>query len=89
MAKDTALWIEARDRAQFVRDFLAVDSTQSGGYLDELSADVLALVPIVEAAKAFTDDVTCLDTDCTHNVCLLNRAFAQVREGAKSQASTR
>jgi hypothetical protein len=40
---------EIRDRAEFVQDFLRADSSQAGGYLDELSADVLRLLTALDA----------------------------------------
>jgi hypothetical protein len=40
--------VEIRDRAEFVQSFIRGDSDQSGGYLDELSTDVLRLLAALE-----------------------------------------
>jgi hypothetical protein len=34
-----------------------------------------ALLDVAEAALSFADFATCLDPDCEHKVCVLNRAF--------------
>ena len=42
-----------------------------GKSLDELLA-------VIDAARAFSDDAECLDSDCGHRVCDLNRALMRV-----------
>ena len=36
-----------------------------------------ALVDAVEAAREFSDGLVCLDPDCSHKTCVLNKAVAR------------
>lgn len=37
------------------------------------------MVAVIEAAKPFTDRTTCLDDNCAHYVCVLNKAMEELQ----------
>ncbi len=39
-----------------------------------------ALIDVAEAAQKFSDTEMCLDPDCMHRVCVLNKALARLVE---------
>lgn len=52
--------------------------------VDQLSSLIRCLLhdvgldAVLKAARAFTDDKTCLDKQCMYKVCVLNKAFAKL-----------
>lgn len=68
-----------RQRAQLV-DIVSFESAT-------LRNRIKLLEKVVEAAKPLSDNLTCLDSEWVHQICILNRALAELKAQATPESS--
>lgn len=79
--KATSVVGRTQERINCLVDEAPNKATRLGETMRQAADTMIKLNTIAIAARAFADSMICLDKECIHKKCVLNRAFAELDKG--------